>query len=784
MSRIIYNRCWAILCGAALLTIVCSGQSSVAWSGELAAAQVEQAGNDVLAGLEHTREFVKDGQWADAVETLSRIMENHRSELIEAPVSAPAKALGFAKFTTVGEHCQRELAAWHARAPEALATYRRRVDPLARQWYEQAIAAANEVQLQRIVDELFLSSSGDQALLQLGELALERGNYLLARSAWERLSRSLRVPPAVANAIGCAPGCSWWTALRGRPLDEVWPTIVEGLAQDAADLPWLAYPDSEIPCAAVRARLIVLALLEGDHDRAALEFELLRRLHPGVEGTLAGRSGKYVELVADVMRDARQWSAAAEPRGWATLGGAAARNRVANQAVDVARKPLWQIKLPRLEDDQDLSADGVLRVGERADGLLSYHVAVSDGVVFVQQPGMIRAFDVATGKPAWPLHQRSEKPQSLSYGALHEWTRAPREVVPRRSAHIGVPRYGVTIEGRRLFARMGTAWTGGAEPPVRADQRSFLIGIDLRTQKLIFDQIPPGERGWEFEASPIVTETHLFVSMRRRDPASARVRVACFSIQTGRLVWKRDVLRGEVVSGALFGIANSALTLAGDMLYYNTNLGAVAALRAGDGALRWIYRYPRAGMRENDLEHNDRHWARDQTPCLMHHDLVIVAPADCRRIFALDAPFGQMVWATAADVAADAIHLAGVGQGHLLASGDYLYWIDLYSGVVNYQFPPARTALRGYAGPTPRGYGRAVLAGDQVFWPTHDFIYVFQQRSNRQVRQKIELRSLGVTGGNLVIADETLLVAGADRLTAFNSWGEVREARSDGSRAE
>ena len=250
------------------------------------------------------------------------------------------------------------------------------------------------------------------------------------------------------------------------------------------------------------------------------------------------------------------------------------RDGVAERAVDVARRPVWQTVLPRIQDGQDLLAEGRVRVGERADGLLSYHVAVSDGVVFVLQPGMIRALDVVTGQPAWPFHPTSRQPDELSYGAIYQWSRAPREVIPRRSAHAGVPRYSVTVEGHRLFARMGTAWTGGDEPPVRADQRSFLIGIDLQTQKLIFDQIPPGEPGWEFESSPVATDAHLYVSLRRRDPASAQVRVACFSIETGRVVWQRDVLGGEAIGGVLFEIANSVLSLSDDTLYLQYEFGS------------------------------------------------------------------------------------------------------------------------------------------------------------------------------------------------------------------
>lgn len=775
-ARII--RWWLVLC------CVATGPMPVAGSNELADPQIEQAGNDVLAGIEHAEEFIKDGQWNDAVETISRLKENYGHELIEVPVSDLAGELGFARLIPVSTYCQRKLASWQRRAPEALSAYRRRVDQPARQWYEEAIASGNEKLLRRIVDELLLSGSGDQALLRLGELALERGNYTLARSSWQQISPQLRVPRPVAELLGCTPGCRWWAALRNRPLDQLWPQIREAMNQDISDPTWLAYPDPDVSLAAARSRLILVSLLQGNRERAELEFELMRRLHPDDIGTLAGRRGTYVDLMADIVRESSSWAGPARPPGWTTLGGCPARNGVAAEPVDVARQPVWQAVLPRFADDRDMLAGERARVGEQAGGLLSYHAAVRDGVVFVQQPGMIRAFGLTTGKPAWSLGGSGKQPNDWSYGAIRRWSDVPPNVIPARSTHAGVPRYSVTISGHRLFARIGSAWTGGDEPPAGTDQRSSLVGIDLRTQKLIFEETPPGEAGWEFGASPLATDGFVFATLRRRDPASAQVRVACFAIDTGRLVWQRDLLRSEAVGDVTFEMANCALTFGNDTLYYNTNLGAVAALDVEDGNVRWIWRYPRRGLRGGDPDYDDRHWARDQTPCLLHRDLVIAAPADCNRIMALDAGSGRIVWATAAGVAADATHLLGVGQGHLLVGGDYLYWIDLYSGKLNYQFPAPRSSLPGHAGASPRGYGRGILAGDQIFWPTHENIYVFRQTDNRQVRQPIELQSLGLTGGNLVIADDTLLIVGADRLTALNPWGQPVADRSESDRGE
>lgn len=740
----------------------------------LADAQIEQAGNDVMGGLEHADEFMEEERWTDAVETLNRIIENHGDSLIEVPLSELASGLGYSKYVPVSEYCQRKLASWHTEAPAALDLYRRRMDPLARQWYEEATTAGDEVLLGRIVEELLLSSRGDQALLRLGELALERGNHGLARHYWQSVSPRLRVPDPVAKVLGCRPGCDWWTALRSRSLESLWPEIENALDQEVSDVPWLVYPDTDISLAAIWARLVLVSLLQHHRERAELEYELLRRFHPEEEGRLAGREGKYVDLVADLMQDATSWPEAPEPPGWTTWGGCPARNGSAEKPLDVARRPIWRIALPRLKDDRDVLFGGRKRVGERANGLLSYRVAVSDGVGFVQQPGMIRAIDIATGEPARPRGAASQ-PDDLSYGAIHGRSIDASSVIPRQSPHVGVPRYGVTVQGERLFARMGTAWTGEGELPGEGGRGSRLIGIDLPTQKLVFEKQPPGTSGWEFEGSPLATDARVYVSLRRRDPASAQVRIACYAINTGRLVWQRDVVRGEAVGDVSFEMAGGALTLGHDTLYYNTNLGAVAALRLKDGGVRWLCQYERSGLRGDDPDYNDRHWARDRTPCMLHKDLVLVAPADCNRIFALDAARSRVVWATAPGVAADAVHLVGVGQGHLLACGDYLYWIDIASGKLNYRFPAVGSTSANRAGPTPRGYGRAVLAGNQVFWPTHESIYVFRQRSNQQTRQPIALQPLGLTGGNLVIVDDTLLIAGAEQLSALTPHGRAPE---------
>lgn len=185
------------------------------------------------------------------------------------------------------------------------------------------------------------------------------------------------------------------------------------------------------------------------------------------------------------------------------------------------------------------------------------------------------------------------------------------------------------------------------------------------------------------------------------------------------LRWRKLIVGAEPAgSQRPFELTHTLLSLQNKTLYCNTNLGVVAALSARDGAIRWLSEYPRVNFQDENPDRETRNQFRDLTPCLLYRDLVIVAPSDCEQLFALDANTGILVWASLQDQAADAIHLLGVGEEHLIASGDYLYWFDVYTGRLDAQFPEPHRSLPGLAKPTPHGFGRGILVDKLVYWPT------------------------------------------------------------------
>ncbi|MCY2986744.1 MAG: PQQ-binding-like beta-propeller repeat protein [Planctomycetota bacterium] len=729
--------------------------------------QLEEADHVARSHLERIDRFLQDRQWDESVEALRRLLENDSGKLMridQAPASRNDTD-SFVRYVPLRTYCQIKLAGLHASAPEALKLYRTRVDPLVERWYQEGVSPGNEAQLRRIVDRFLVSRFGDQALFRLGELALERGDFNHARAAWERINPRTRISGLKISSAGVPADQPVGLALDGRDLAALWDELGPLWNDAKPSSNWLVYPDSDLEFAAVLARLTLVSVLEGSPSRAKAELQLLRRLAPDAEGVIGGRRGKFTELLGSLLQQSNSWSAAAVPPDWRTLGGSATRTKVASTGVDIALQPLWRVALPSLNTDDRLLG-GIARPAEARDTLLSYHpIVVRSSVLLNTGESLedVHAFDLHSGQRLWP-GEVAPAANDVAPPAV------PGLVLPEPVGQFGVPRYTMTAWQNRLFVKLGpqaTAFPLDDRP--RPWQPGYLAAVDLDAQKkrlfeIHFEDEPWG-LGWTCDGPPITDDANLYVALRRRDNLRAQAHVACFDMKRGKLRWRRSVAAAETPGqGRLVEYTHSLLTLSEGTLFFNTNLGAVAALRAEDGEIEWILTYPRAPWDDGDPDRSRRHWYRDLNPCLVHKGLIIVAPTDCDRLFALDAATGLVVWSTPPQQAVDVVHLLGVGSERLIASGDRIYWIDIRDGQIATSFPArVEDGLRGY--------GRGLLAGSSVYWPTRDKIYVFAQDGSRQVRQPIDLAPLGLTGGNLVLAEDVLLIATANELVALSPFG-------------
>lgn len=728
------------------------------------AVTVDEVDNTARAHLERFERYLAEGQGGEAIDALRNLMDASGERLMALPPAMSVDGGQFVRFVPLYEYCQWRLAALARESPQTLELYRQRVDPLAAAWLKQAVAQRDLVRLRQIVDRFFLSRSGDEALLRLGEFELERGHWTQARYAWERLSPLLRTPTASSPFLHGLPGSPLGLALRDEEIAAQWDVIRPLLTEPARAPAWLAYPDTDLDLGAVRARLALVSILEGSPQRAERELALIRQVNPDAQGTLGGKPGRYIELLTGLMTAARAWSEAPATADWTTFGGNATRGKAAAAQVDVAQQPIWALALPRRPagDEASDGAPSAIGTPERA---LCYHPVVRGASVLIITGDTIddvHGYDLNTGRPLW---LETALPAELMAAA-----QASGGTSVAASGGYGSPAYTLTVDGDRLYVKLGSQATAAPlsdrreTPPL-----GYLAALDLQAEKkrlfeIRLERSSWGD-GWAVEGVPLADDGRLYVALRQRDSVRTQTHIAAFDAKRGDLVWQRFVAAAES-----FGQSQSTeythnlLSLDQGILYFNTNLGVVAAVRASDGQMLWVTRYPQIASDESAPYGPSHVPDRGLTPCLIHQGLVIVAPSDCNRVFALDAATGLLLWSTAPEAADEVRYLLGVGGGNLIASGRRLYWINAETGQIIARFP-------GGPDEALRGYGRGILAGDQVYWPTRDRIYVFDQQGPQQTRQPIDLAPLGLTGGNLLIAHGWLLIAAADRLSAFEMSG-------------
>jgi outer membrane protein assembly factor BamB len=524
---------------------------------------------------------------------------------------------------------------------------------------------------------------------------------------------------------------------------------------------WPGYPDTNLDLAAVRARLVLVSILEGSANQAREELVQFARLHPHARGQLGGREVDYGAALAELLKQSRRWPKPVVGPDWPMLAGSPQRNKIVPQMVDPAGVA-WRVPLPRYVPPT--VGGNELRPGVVAEdpaSPLSYHPILVGDRVFVCDHREIDALDVATGKPAWG--------DAAAAMYREQWEGAAAGLVNPADT-LGIARFTLSASDSRLFAKMGSAVTTPPQQSIVPITPGSLLCLDLSAEgKLLWKATP--EEGWAFEGAPIARGADVFVAMRRSD-IRPQAHVACFDVSTGKLRWRRLVCSAETPARGTFAQSTQGLlTLDGGTIYYNTNLGAVAALAADDGRIQWVSLYPRA--RRGDLLHLAPHWQRDLNPCLLDRGTLLVAPADSPRLFAFDAATGQILWQTGTEVE-DIVHLLGVVDDQLIASGGRLYWIAT-SG-------PNRGQIRHLwpEGQEKPGYGRGVLASNRVLWPTRQKIYVFDQRT-AEPKKVIDLVPWGVTGGNLLVAGPRLLIATGTELIALGQPEGGRPKAEGGS---
>ncbi|HJZ60465.1 MAG TPA: hypothetical protein VKE74_36315, partial [Gemmataceae bacterium] len=292
------------------------------------------------------------GKHADATDELQRILDESGDDLI--PIDDPRAN---------HPHQQYRPARWVAHhiltmlPPDALRAYQDRIDEPARKLLEAGRRDRDPRPLWQLLDRYFVSRPAQEGLLLLGDLLFERGQFRTAEQLWRRLL------PRTADR--------WW----------------ERLLVEDPDIP---YPTPAADPAAVRARVALAVIFQGEADRARQELVRLAALHPGARGPFAGGDGPYAEaLEAFLVRPPRFLPDAGAAKGdWPTFAGGPGRTGRAPGRMPSLWPdgPTW--RMPLFSDGPTPSGPTIL--GRQPFG----HPVILDGKVYVTDGTRVRAFDL------------------------------------------------------------------------------------------------------------------------------------------------------------------------------------------------------------------------------------------------------------------------------------------------------------------------------------------------------------------------------------------------------
>ncbi len=497
-----------------------------------------------------------------------------------------------------------------------------------------------------------------------------------------------------------------------------------GSLRSAAGLGLLRHPDPSCDAAQIRAQLILCSLFAKNAARAGHEFAAFRRLHGNSTGRIAGREGTLVDLLSSM------------------IAGPMADASQTPQTGPLVRR-LWSIELPN---------SSATEVGEV--------VPVIVGETFFATNGeAVFALDVTTGQPKWSENSESPDPRSAVIHSLAD------PIAPKLSS-AGRPWHSLSVHGDRLYARLGTSITGKAKQ--ETNSHSELVGLDIGTGegKLVWrvaaEEIDPQDplsvsSPWCFESSPAADSQRVFVALRRSLPQE-QLNVACFDADSARLLWNRKV--GITVASteeAVNSTSHMELTLAEDSVFVSTDAGAIAALDAHDGAIRWVRTYVSDSVQSSRDARRDGH-----TPPVYHDGVLYVAPLDTNLLMAIHAESGLLLWQR--EWADPLQYVLGVASNTLIVQGRSLWGVALATG------EPAWSNRRvGHDDPEGFSFGRGALMSGEVWWPNRDELIVIAVSSGQITRRIAVRESLGLSGGNLTAFGASLAISRGIQLTVLGS---------------
>ena len=591
----------------------------------LAAALVAQAISPLDAFTPIIADVHNQEIWEQLPEEYLRMTQESGDALVTLGTRPPHVGVGWSSGQ-VRRLCHQRLAA----LPRAsLELYRQRVDTEARSLLEQGRQSRSPIPLRRLVDDLFCSTPGDQALDLLGDLAFEKGEFDEARH--------------------------WWSLLV--PFDET-------------DEERLLFPHPKVDLVRVRAKQILALIFQGRHDEAQRNIARLERLHPQARGQFAGQDAVFTTILQKNLASIIRERISNDDEPWTTFGGAVTRNRTVSQGLSWhlwEDGPAWSVALPSLKLT---SKDGPRPVGSGSARRAAFHPVIVNNQVLIADHRSVVSYHLATGKE----HFRYD----LKAAGLHE-----PPLPYGRGSVIALSGFTLSVDHERAFVRLG-ALKLKPKKQIEPTVESHLVCLDLtqpdiEKKRELWRVTASGEY---FEGAPLVHEGRVYIALSKIVGRHVVTSIVCYDV-LGRRRWSREVCDcpefEENDAGARY--RHHLLTWACGQIVYCSHAGAIVAVDAWTGQPTWGVRYPSRGALTAEQEPSPR----DLTPALYADGRLYAAPLDTDRLFCLDAVTGAPRWELEG---VEIVHLLGASHGRLFtATTNGLMSIQVATGQANWTQP-------------------------------------------------------------------------------------------------
>ena len=669
--------------------------------------------------LTEAQQKLTDNKPAEAADDLQKILDESGDDLV---------AVKDGQFVPARRLVQQYLAALPA---NPLATFRRRIDEPARRLLDAGRTARDPRPLEELLERYFVSRPAEDALLLLGELAFERGDFPAAERHWRKL-----------------------------------------LPDESADE--LKYPEPKADPTGVKARLILCRLFAGDAAGAEAELAKFRTAHPKAAGPLAGGTGPYADTLAKLI--AAKPKVPSDAAGWTTFAGNPARDGRPDAPLPrywSGVRP-WKTPVPRERGDQTRPNPASFPAAKT----LAFHPVVLGGFAYLADAGRVYRFDLRDGAVR------------LAYHA--ETLTDPPNFDPKDLARPNLQDadFTLTAGGGRVFARLGPAAL-----PTGSDQakrpRTYLVCLepkdplnlepDALTLTARWQLAPPAAADLlaAWEGAPLWADGRVYAAFVRVENSRLVHAVACYpDSAAGKPLWVTDVCDADANRGTGVKNRHEVLTRAGSNVVFGSHTGVTVALNAVSGKPAWAFRNPPAVRPPNPSP-------RDLCPPLAAAGKVFVAPADGDALYALDADTGRPAWTSARELQVD--QLLGVSRGRLIVTvhstsdrqtGDQNKGVRAFDAATGSDQYPGGWRHVGAALPT---HGRGIAGDDLILWPTQSAtsksLWLLDPDDGRPAFVP-QPRIPGVAG-NLAFADGVLLVA-----TETELWGYVFDRKQLAKPAE